>query len=145
MFFKDTSKRNDNLLIDRCLFTAEIESEISLLPIGKSHGAYSCPTIILKVAKCLTSRPLMEIKKCFYLWGSLHVSWQIEAGKGDVILLQFTNGESVDSSHEKNHESRIKESHFKTQWVLTTYIKRCQNFHETRRSRLICSLLSIIA
>ena len=38
-----------------------MESEILLLPIGKSDGAYSCPTIILKVAKRIISIPLMEI------------------------------------------------------------------------------------
>ena len=38
-----------------------MEFEILLLPIGKSHGAYSCRTIILKVSKRLISIPLMEI------------------------------------------------------------------------------------
>lgn len=38
---------------------AEIKCEISLLPIGRSHRAYS--TIILKVAKLFISKPFMDI------------------------------------------------------------------------------------
>ena len=30
----------------------EVESEISLLSSNKSHGVYSCPVSILKIAKC---------------------------------------------------------------------------------------------
>ena len=48
----------------------EIESEISLLPIGKSHGVYSCPTSILKIAKCIISKPLMEIMNTSILQGT---------------------------------------------------------------------------
>ena len=49
---------------------AEMESEILLLPIGKSDGAYSCPTIILKVAKRLISIPLLEIMYASILEGA---------------------------------------------------------------------------
>ena len=47
-----------------------MEFEILLLPIGKAHGAYSCPTIILKVAKRLKSIPLMEITNASILVGA---------------------------------------------------------------------------
>lgn len=47
-----------------------MEFEILLLPIGKSHGAYSCPTIISKVAKRLISIPLMEITNASILVGA---------------------------------------------------------------------------
>ena len=48
----------------------EIESEISLLPMGKSHGVYSCPTRILKIAKTVISTPLMEITNNSILQGT---------------------------------------------------------------------------
>ena len=47
-----------------------MESEILLLPVGKSDGAYSCPKIILKVAKRLISIPLMEIMYASILDGT---------------------------------------------------------------------------
>ena len=37
----------------------EVESETSLLSLNKSHGVYSCPVNILKVAKTFVSQPLM--------------------------------------------------------------------------------------
>ena len=40
---------------------SEIELEITLLPINKSYGLYSCPTRILKCAKNILSKPLADI------------------------------------------------------------------------------------
>lgn len=47
-----------------------MESETLLLAIVKSHGAYSCPTIIFKVAKRSISIPLMEITNASILEGA---------------------------------------------------------------------------
>ena len=49
----------------------EVESEISLLiSLNKSHGVYSCPVNILKLAKSFVSQPLMEIMNISILEGT---------------------------------------------------------------------------
>ena len=48
----------------------EVESEISLLSLNKSHGVYSCPVNILKVAKSFVSQPLMEVMNTSILEGT---------------------------------------------------------------------------
>ena len=47
----------------------EVESEISLLPLGKSHGVYSCPVSFLKVSKCFISQPPTDIMNTSILEG----------------------------------------------------------------------------
>ena len=70
------------------------ESEISLLPIEKSHGVYSCPTIILKVAKCLISRPLMELMNASILEGAYPDKLKLAK-----VILIFKSGDDSDPNN----------------------------------------------
>ena len=52
------------------LTSDEIESKISLLPMGKSHEVYFCPTRIFKIAKSVISTLLKEITNDSILQGT---------------------------------------------------------------------------
>ena len=71
-----------------------MESEISLLSSNKSHGVYSCPVSILKVAKCFVSQPLMEIVNTSILEGTFPKKLKLAK-----VVPVFKSGEDTDPNN----------------------------------------------
>ena len=72
----------------------EVESEISLLPLGKSHGVYSCPVSFLKVSKCFISQPLTDIMNTSILEGTFPKKLKLAK-----VVPVFKNGDDTDPNN----------------------------------------------
>ena len=71
-----------------------MESEISLLSSNKSHGVYSCPVSILKVAKCFVSQPLMDIMNTSILEGTFPKKLKLAK-----VVPVFKSGDDTDPNN----------------------------------------------